>query len=130
MSDQSHIIKAEALGKILIGLGVIPPRTRRFVIDGELGCALKVYIEMWGDDRFLQIGLPREMQRDIQLTTIASLPIGPVPANIPVESDEADDEVSDIDGSQLFFGEIAKKVNPEATSRAALHYPTITPIED
>lgn len=51
----SRIITAFDLGKILIDAGLIPPTTRRFVIDCDLDKPVTIYVEQFADERLLEV---------------------------------------------------------------------------
>src|SRR6266849_1392520 len=55
MTDQPRRILARALGAKLIEAGLIPPAARRIVLDLPLNGPMMIYVEYYGDDRWLQI---------------------------------------------------------------------------
>lgn len=49
------LITSTSLSKKLIEAGIIPPNTRRAIIDIRMNDAVTIYIEAYGDERLLDI---------------------------------------------------------------------------
>lgn len=52
----SKVAPGLALLRKLVAAGVIPPQTRRVVIDATVDAPVVLHVECFGDDRILQLG--------------------------------------------------------------------------
>ena len=49
------IIAGHELGKLLTDAGLIPPKTRRVIIDIDIDAPVRLYIEQFGTQRWLNV---------------------------------------------------------------------------
>jgi hypothetical protein len=49
------IITGRGLGKKLVDAGIVPANTIRIIIDIDVNSAVKLYYEVFGDERLLEI---------------------------------------------------------------------------
>jgi hypothetical protein len=58
MASELKPITSDRFVETLIANGVVPPLCRRVVIDAEAGSCVKLYYEVYGDERLLEVGIP------------------------------------------------------------------------
>ena len=66
----SHAIHAHPFLRWLGDLGILPPLTRRVVIDADIDGPVKMYIECYGSEKLIEVAPPADVFKGTQITIL------------------------------------------------------------